>query len=206
MSSDRLTIPTKDEVIALVERGIERRAPPQEPFNLTVGTSWNYVDAKFPLAKVVAIDSIGRYALAQLDEARIGFTTVGGLTMGATPVTVAIALAMAAAERPCSWFEVCKVPETKYSQDQPLEITGARLQPGDRVLVTEDVTSTGTSALKAIAKIRAVCADQGIDDVEVAGVCTVLDRGRMAAQHFADMGIAFVALTTYEDVGLEPVN
>lgn len=103
-------------------------------------------------------------------------------------------------------FEVCKEPETKYSLTDPLWIVGAQFMPGDRILVTEDTTSTGGSAEKAIKRIRSVCAEQEIDDVAVVGVCTVLDRGRAAAKLFAAQGVAFVALTTYEDFGIVPLN
>jgi orotate phosphoribosyltransferase len=78
--------------------------------------------------------------------------------------------------------------------------------PGDRLLVTEDTTSTGGSAEKAISAIYGMAAEQQIDDVEVVGVCTVLDRGTAAAERFAAQGIAFIALTTFEDFGLDPLN
>jgi orotate phosphoribosyltransferase len=195
------SLPTKAEMVKIIEGGIFRRRPPEEPFELKAGTSWTYVDAKRAVGSGEDLARVGRYAVAALRKAELGFTAVGGLTMGATPV--AIAIAMAGGSR---WFEVCKEPETKYSASDPLQITGTRFVPGDRLLIAEDVTSTGGSALEAVDAIRHVCATQEIEDVEVIGVVTMLDRGRLAAARFADVGLSFVALTSFADVGLESVN
>ncbi len=198
-------LPTRDEIVAIVKGGISRRQPPDEPYHIKSGISWVYCDEKRAVSSGERLRSVGRYAVAELQAAGVAFSAVGGLTMGATPFAIAIATDPSCNSR---WFEVCKAgePYDRYDQHHPQRTTATRFVRGDRILIAEDVTSTGGSALEAAGIIRDVCAEQEVEDVAVVGVVTMLDRGRVAAERFAQAGLAFVALTNYEDVGIEPVN
>ena len=99
---------------------------------------------------------------------------VGGLTLGADPVSYAIAYASALAGTPLRAFTVRK--EAKAHGTGRL-IEGP-FREGDRVAVIEDVITTGGSALRAAEAIRAA---GGV----VAGVLALVDReegGREALQ------------------------
>jgi orotate phosphoribosyltransferase len=144
-----------------------------------------YVDAKRAILRPA-----GFLALAELvaDLARAkGATAVGGLTMGADPVACA-ALAGGADVKA---FFVRK--ETKAHGLQR-RVEGPPLQPGDRCLVVEDVSTTGGSAIQAVEALRA-------EGHEIVGVTAVLDRlAGAAAAIEAAAGVPYEPLTTIDDV------
>jgi orotate phosphoribosyltransferase len=90
---------------------------------------------------------------------------VGGLTMGADPIAHAIALTSYLKGRPINAFSVRKA--TKEHGAGGLVV--GDVKPGDRVVILEDVVTTGGSALKAIAAAR----DFGL---QVLAVLILVDR------------------------------
>jgi orotate phosphoribosyltransferase len=78
-------------------------------------------------------------------------------------------------------------------------IEGSALGPGVRVVVMEDTVSTGKSLFDAYEVVRDTKA-------EVVAVCTILDRGDEIAPRFADLGVAYVAVLTYRDLGIERIG
>ena len=115
--------------------------------------------------------------------------SVGGLTLGADPVAYAIAYASARDSRPIRAFTVRK--EAKAHGTGKL-IEGPFVA-SDRVVVIEDVITTGGSALRAVEAVRKAGAT-------VLGVLAVVDRqeGGRAAIEAADVRVA--ALTTIEQL------
>jgi orotate phosphoribosyltransferase len=77
-------------------------------------------------------------------------------------------------------------------------VEGARLDYGDRVLIVEDVVSTGSSLLKAVDRV----AELGVN---VVAATALLDRSPQVAERFASAGIRWVPLLTWEDLGIEPL-
>lgn len=124
-----------------------------------------YVDCRTTTTHAEGQAVIGRLGLAALREAGLRPAAVGGLTMGADPVAYAIAHASWLADDPVNAFTVRKEPKAHG--------TGKRVEgcfaSGDRVVVVEDVITTGGSALKAI---QAVEAEGGV----VIGVLALVDR------------------------------
>jgi orotate phosphoribosyltransferase len=124
-----------------------------------------YVDCRTTTTHAEGQAVIGRLGLAALRGAELRPAAVGGLTMGADPVAYAIAHASWLADDPVNAFTVRKEPKAHG--------TGKRLEgcfaSGDRVVVVEDVITTGGSALKAI---QAVEAEGGV----VIGVLALVDR------------------------------
>jgi len=91
-------------------------------------------------------------------------------------------------EKPLKGFFVRK--ETKgHGTDQRID---GLLDKGDRVVLFEDVTTTGASAMQAAAAARA----QGCTIVKVV---SVVDRLEGAAENFRNAGIAFDSLFTWRD-------
>jgi orotate phosphoribosyltransferase len=68
-----------------------------------------------------------------------------------------------------------------------------------RVLLVDDVISTGGSTEKAYERVTAAGA-------VVTGVIPMVDRGDVATKRFAARGVPFAALVTYRDLGIEPVK
>lgn len=117
------------------------------------------------------------------------FDAVGGLTMGADPVALAV---MHAAGRPIDSFVVRKAAKAHGMQRQ---IEGPDVT-GKRVLVVEDTTTTGNSPLTAVKALR----DAG---ATVVGVATVVDRATGADKVIAAEGVEYRSLLGLADLGLD---
>lgn len=117
------------------------------------------------------------------------FDAVGGLTMGADPVALAV---MHAAGRPIDSFVVRKAAKAHGMQRQ---IEGPDVV-GKRVLVVEDTTTTGNSPLTAVQALR----DAG---ATVVGVATVVDRATGADDVIAAEGVEYRSLLGLSDLGLD---
>ncbi|MEV6429082.1 orotate phosphoribosyltransferase [Nocardia sp. NPDC051463] len=116
------------------------------------------------------------------------FESVGGLTMGADPVALAV---MHAPGRPINAFVVRKAAKTHGMQRQ---IEGPDIV-GKRVLVVEDTTTTGNSPLTAVRALR----DAG---ATVVGVATVVDRETGADQIIAAEGLEYRSILGLKDLAL----
>ncbi|NLE81727.1 MAG: orotate phosphoribosyltransferase [Rhodococcus sp.] len=117
------------------------------------------------------------------------FDAVGGLTMGADPVALAV---MHAEGRPIDSFVVRKAAKAHGMQRQ---IEGPDVT-GKRVLVVEDTTTTGNSPLTAVQALR----DAG---ATVVGVATVVDRATGADKVIAAEGVEYRSLLGLADLGLD---
>ena len=170
-------------------RAHERR---EEPFRLVSGQlSHDYIDGKYAIDNGERLSIVSRAVadLAQLNG--IEFDAVGGLTMGADPLAHGVSMVTGAA-----WFSVRKEQKSR-GREQWIE--GTRIEPGTRVLLVDDVISTGGSTRKAYDRVTAAGA-------VVTGVIPMVDRGDVAAELFGSLGVPFVALVTYRDLGIEPVK
>jgi orotate phosphoribosyltransferase len=170
-------------------RGYEHR---EAPFKLASGQlSHDYIDGKFAVDTGERL-SIVSHAVADLAAMHgIEFDAVGGLTMGADPLAHGVAMVTGKA-----WFSVRK-EQKQRGREQWVE--GTRLQAGTRVLLVDDVISTGGSTELALERIAPL-------GVVVTGVIPMVDRGDVAAKRFAKRDVPFVALVTYRDLGIEPVK
>jgi len=92
---------------------------------------------------------IGRLILERIRNSNIQADAIGGLTLGADPVATAVAVVSALEGNPLSAFIVRK--EIKgHGMQRTLE--GFDGRPGSRVIVVDDVCTTGDSILKAAEK------------------------------------------------------
>src|SRR6476620_1793313 len=112
---------------------------------------------------------------------------VGGLEMGAVPLAGAIAQLSWLKGHPIGAFFVRKKPKEHGARLAVEGLAKGESLQGKRVVIVEDVTTTGGSALKAVEAVR----DAG---AEVALVFTMVDRDEGAAETFAEAGIAFRSL------------
>lgn len=159
-------------------------------FTLKSGrTSTWFIDSKQTVCRPDGLLLVADAFLAALPD---DITAIGGLTMGADPVAFGVAGVAAARGRRLRAFSVRK--ETK-DHGAGGRIAGA-LEPGDRVAITEDTVSRGTSPLEAAAAVRAAGAVPVL-------VVTVVDRGGSCAARCASEGIGFHALVTAPDLGFE---
>ncbi len=154
-------------------------------------SSW-FLDAKqtacLPDGVIAVADAVEEVFADVLDEV----DAIGGLTMGADPVAFGVAAVLATRGRSIRSFSVRK--EAKQGGVTG-RIAGA-LRPGDRVLVTEDTTTRGTSLIEAAEQIEAYGA------VPV-WMTVIVDRGGTCAAMAAERGIDYRPLLVAPDLGFD---
>ena len=119
---------------------------------------------------------------------------VGGLELGAVPLT-GIAIAKAGRGSSLKGFIVRKEPKGRGGRKtgNPPGIEGSSLESGHRIVLLEDVTTTGGSALKAAQRLI----EMGCD---VASCITILDRQEGGSEAFQEAGITLTPLTLKADI------
>ena len=132
---------------------------------------------------------IGPLALAALHDAGWNVDAVGGLTLGADPVSYAIAYASAATSAPVRAFTVRKEAKTHGTG----RLVEGPFREGDRVAVIEDVITTGGSALRAVEAIRAA---GGV----VTGVLALVDREEGGREALVSAGLPVLALARASEI------
>ncbi len=155
-------------------------------FTLASGrTSDYYFDCR-----VTALSAQGSWLIGNLFNdllAPMDIVGVGGMTLGADPLTTAVTVISFERGRPLHGFLVRK--EAKgHGTGQYVEGMG-NFHQGDRVVMLEDVVTTGGSLLKACERVR----DAGLS---IAGVCTVLDRGEGGREALEKAGFTLHSLFT----------
>ncbi len=137
-----------------------------------------YVDMRRVTLDGAAAPLVGR-VMSELTR-DLDFDAVGGLTLGADPVATAMLHARAAAGSRLDAFVVRKDVKAHGLQRR---IEGTDVQ-GRRVLVVEDTSTTGGSALTAVEAVREAGG-------EVVAVAVVVDRGTGAAERVAEAGLEY---------------
>ncbi|NBP89230.1 MAG: orotate phosphoribosyltransferase [Planctomycetia bacterium] len=181
---------TRQELLQL----IEQRAVQRGTFTLASGrTASFYLDAKQVVLDARGAMLVGRAILERLQALGPLPDAIGGMSIGADPITAAAVTMAGVAGLPLKGFMVRKEPKghgMKRYVEGPVE-------PGQRVVIVEDVTTTGGSSLLAI--------DRAIEfGLKVERVVTVIDRLAGAAAAFAARGIPLEPLVTIRDLGIEP--
>jgi orotate phosphoribosyltransferase len=157
-------------------------------FTLKSGrTSTWFIDAKQTVCRPDGLLLVADALLAALPE---GTTALGGLTMGADPVAFGVAGVAAGRGRGLRAFSVRKEAKDHGAGGR---LAGV-LEPGDRVVITEDAVTRGTSILEAVQVVRELGA-------EVVGAVAVVDRGGACGALLAAEGVPFAALVTAPDLG-----
>jgi len=136
-------------------------------------TSNFYIDCKR-----VSLDAEGACLIGELfhqviEQVAPDAVAVGGLTLGADPLATATSLVSFQRGRPRAAFIVRKEPKG-HGTNQWLETT--KLAPGARVVVLEDVVTTGASTLRAIERVRLA----GLEVAHAIGLVDRLEGGREA--------------------------
>jgi orotate phosphoribosyltransferase len=148
-----------------------------------------FIDSKQTVCRPEAMVLVANGVLSVLPD---DVTAVGGLTMGADPVAYVTAGVAACQGRMLKAFSVRKEAKDHGGGGR---IAGA-LDPGDRVAITEDTVTRGTSLLEAAHVVR----DAGAVPVLLVAV---VDRGGTVGAMAAAEGIPFRPLLTAPDLGFE---
>ena len=152
-----------------------------------------FFDTKPVMMHPQAATIMGR--LLNLRIQALGATLVGGLELGAVPLT-ALVVASPDAEENLRGFMVRKSPKGRGGRktNNPPGIEGTSLEGGGDVVIVEDVTTTGGSSIVAVKRIH------NDTDCRVVAVISILDREEGAEAAFAEAGIPFESLLTRSDI------
>ena len=118
---------------------------------------------------------------------------VGGMAIGADPITAAVITIAGIRGIPMRGFLVRK--EAKgHGTNKYVE---GPVQPGDQVVIVEDVVTTGGSSLDAIARVEEF-------GLRVLRVVAIIDRMEGGREAFTQRGYKFDSLLTIADFGIGP--
>jgi orotate phosphoribosyltransferase len=154
-------------------------------------SSW-FLDTKQTACRADGIVAVADALIEVFGDDFASIDAIGGLTMGADPVAFGVAAVAATRGHQLRSFSVRK--EAKQGGITG-RIAGA-LNQGDRVLVTEDTTTRGTSLIEAAEQIAEFGAVP-------AWMTVVVDRGGTCAAMAAEAGIDYRPLLTAPDLGFD---
>ena len=180
----------KQELIDILCRKSFRYRP-EPTFKLVSGRmSRFYVNCKPATLSARGMFLAGHLIFSEIKGSDV--TGVGGLTFGADPLAVATAFASEINGKPVNAFSIRK---TQKDHGIVRWIEGD-IQPGERVVIIDDVATTGGSTIKAIERARSeglevvkavILVDRqegGLDNIRqhVADVCAVITRDELMAR------------------------
>jgi orotate phosphoribosyltransferase len=165
---------------------LAERSTKRGQFTLASGKkSEYYIDARLTTMSPEGLSLIGRIGLSRLEESRWNVDSIGGLTLGADPISYAISFASASSTHPLRAFTVRKEAKTHGTG----KLIEGPFRKADRVVVIEDVITTGGSALRAIEAVRN---EQG----SISGVLALVDREEGGRQAIEAAGVPVITIVT----------
>ncbi len=176
----------REKVYRTIKNRSYLEASPGEEFTLVSGNkSKYYLDLKPTLFDPEGANDIAELALNELENTRVDY--VGGLAVGAVPLATAITVLSYRFECPLPGFFVrkqMKVHGTKYLVEG---LPRGDDLTGKRVLIVEDVTTEGKSAMHAVDAAKQAGG-------EVVLVLSIVDREEGAEEFFRRHSLPFKCL------------
>jgi len=147
--------------------------------------------------KQVTLDPVGSRLIAEgildmLDADKMP-AAVGGMAIGADPITSAVVTMSAVRNTPVCGFLVRKEAKGHGTN----KFVEGPVKPGQKVVIVEDVVTTGGSSLQAIERVEEF-------GLEVEQVIAIIDRMEGGAEAFAAAGHKLSSLLTIRDFGIDP--
>ncbi|MHB1843825.1 MAG: orotate phosphoribosyltransferase [Deltaproteobacteria bacterium] len=149
-----------------------------------------YIDCRRTALTAEGHFLIGRLLLDQIRKHAPQARAVGGMTLGADPLASSVSLTSYLAGVPLTAFIVRKEPKG-YGTGQWIE-GRALLVRGDKVVVVDDVVTSGGSTLKALERVK----EEGLEPV---ACFALVDRGEGGAEAIAAKGVGLHSLFTRAD-------
>lgn len=161
-------------------------------FTLASGKkSTYYLDGKQVMLHARGLRLVSEGLLELLSD--LNFDAIGGMSIGADPIIGGVLTVAAEQNRDLIGVMVRKEPKGHGTQ----KYVEGPLQPGMKVVVVDDVVTTGGSSLLAVERIQ----DFGAEVIHVAGI---VDRMQGGAANFAKNNLPFSTLLSILDFGIEP--
>jgi len=160
-------------------------------FVLSSGKTSNY----YLDGRVITLTPEGAYLVAKIILSTIkgsGITAVGGPTLGADPITGAVAAISHLDNIPLKTFIVRKAAKDHGTGRR---IEGPALEKGSRVLVVDDVATTGKAIIEAKEALDAA-------GIIIDRAMVIVDRKEGAAEALEKLGVRLESIFTIRDFGL----
>ncbi|MGD0336665.1 MAG: orotate phosphoribosyltransferase [Candidatus Omnitrophota bacterium] len=170
---------------------LEKEALKRGKFILSSGKESNY----YLDGRIITLTPEGAYLTASIILEMIrgrNIAAIGGPTLGADPITGAIAALSHINKIPLTTFIVRKSPKEHGTRQQ---IEGPQLKKGSRVLLVDDVATTG----KALIEAKGVLDKLG---VTVDSTIVIVDRNEGARDNLSSAGLKLESIFTIADFGL----
>ncbi|NJN73732.1 MAG: orotate phosphoribosyltransferase [Limnothrix sp. RL_2_0] len=157
-------------------------------FTLSSGQKSSY----YINGKQVTLTAAGGFMTGRIILEQLGndIAAVAGLTLGADPIVSAVSVVSAYENRPIPALIIRKKAKGHGTQAY---IEGPTLPQGSKVVVLEDVVTTGQSAAQAVERLQGV-------GYEVTEIISVVDRQQGGAEFYAGQNLKFSSLFTIADV------
>jgi len=170
---------------------LEKQALKRGNFVLSSGKTSNY----YLDGRLITLSSEGAYLVASIILELIKnerIDAVGGPTLGADPIVGALACLSHIQKTPLKTFIVRKQAKEHGTQRQ---IEGPALKKQERVILVDDVATTGKALVEAKLALDAA-------GVEVIKAIVIVDRNEGARENLAEAGVSLESIFSRQDLGL----
>lgn len=170
---------------------LKKEALQKGKFVLSSGKTSNY----YLDGRVITLTPEGAYLVASIILELIkdkGIDAVGGPTLGADPIVGALAVLSHINKIPLKTFIVRKAAKQHGTGRQ---IEGPRLNSGEKVIIIDDVATTG----KALIEAKEALDKAG---VTIKGAIVIVDRREGAEENLAKSGLALDSIFKIEELGV----
>ena len=146
-----------------------------------------YINCKQVTLRAEGALALGRLLFQLLPKNTVA---VAGLTLGADPMVSAVSVVSAYQNEPIPALIIRKKPKGHGTKAY---IEGPSIESGAKIVVLEDVVTTGGSALTAVERLQ----DAGY---EVTQILSLVDRKQGGGELYESKGIKFKALFSIEEI------
>ena len=157
-------------------------------FTLSSGVkSSYYINCKQVTLRAEGALIIGRLLFSQLPE---NTQAVAGLTLGADPLVSAVSVVSAYSNKPLPALIIRKEPKGHGTKAY---IEGPTLEKGAKIVVLEDVVTTGRSAMQAVERLQAA-------GYQVEQIMALVDRQQGGKELYQSKGLKFQSLFSIQEL------
>lgn len=157
-------------------------------FPLASGKMSNYyINCKATTLNSEAMNLIGYIFYDKIKTLHVN--AIGGLTQGADPIAVATAMISGIEDNPINAFVVRKETK-KHGLKLPIE---GNIHDGDRVVIVDDVVTTGQSTIEAIEKAKK-------ENLDVVKIIVLIDRQEGGKENIEKYKVPFESIFTKDDL------
>lgn len=174
----------KDKLLSLLKKDAWYKGE----VKLSSGKTSNfYIDVRR-----VSLSSEGIYLISHLmweliKDDEIG--AIGGPTLGADPIVAGVCMVSHMHKKPLNAFLIRKTPKA-HGRQQLIE--GKELKAGDRVVIVDDVATSGSSLIKSIEVLAK-------EKIQIVKALTVIDREEGAEENLTKLNCPLVSLFKKSD-------